>query len=111
MSKNEHKRDRIGSILDSLDGLLPATPAPFLYTRIRGRMEARKEGYWSKAADFLSRPAVAMAFAIVFLMINGYILFSTLREGNEQAEEPLMAIAGEYDAHPTTFYETNPEAP
>lgn len=112
MAEKDQYRDRAEDILSSLDGMLPASPGPFLYTRLMARMQARREGYWSHVAEFFSRPKVAMALAIAFIMINAYILFSSRGDvDGQQPEEPLMAIAGEYEVHGVSFYETNPEAP
>jgi hypothetical protein len=65
----------VDETLDSLDGIRPAGPKPFLYTRVIGRLQREQKTVWESMGSFLSRPLVVAAGLCVILIMNGFILF------------------------------------
>jgi len=88
--------DRIDAILDSLEGMERANPAPFLHTRLMARMERERSGGWSQAMEWLSRPAVAIGLSLLFVLLNGTVLFSDADVTPGTAEN-AMAVVQDYD--------------
>ena len=111
MSEHSHIDQVVEAALNSLDGMTQASPEPYFQTRLTARMERIQRGPWMVAFDLLSRPSVAMGFAISLLLINGYFLFSAVADASESVEEPPMAVVSEYGAQPVLFYELNPDLP
>lgn len=111
MSEYSHMNQAVEAALNSLEGMTKASPEPYFQTRLMARMERAQRGAWAIAFDLLSRPSVAMGFAFSLLLINGYILFSTVSDSSESVDEPPMAVVSEYGAQPVLFYESNPDLP
>lgn len=103
MERNPH--DRIDAILDSLEGLERASPQPFLHTRLMARMERERSGAWSRAMELLSRPAVAICLSLLFVLLNGTVLFSVSGGPQAPAEENTMAMVHDYDVQFAADYE------
>lgn len=69
--------------LISLDGVQRAKPSPFFYTRLMAKMESSPLSLWSRAMAFLSQPAVSLSLLFFFLLLNGYLVFSSLQESED----------------------------
>ena len=107
----EHDNQRLERILDSLEGIRKADPPPFLYTRIKARMEKRSPPTWERISGVLSRPWVATCLAVILIAVNAYIVFNARNVVTEQpTDDHLFASNTEYATH-TSFYESNPEWP
>jgi hypothetical protein len=80
----EQKRTIDGKIekaLESLDGMQRATPQPWLYARVKARLQREERTVWESIGSFLSKPAVAMAGLGMILILNIFVLF---KQGNFQ---------------------------
>lgn len=107
----EHDSQRLERVLESLEGLRRADPPPFLYTRIRARMEKRALPAWERISGVISRPWVATTLAVILIAVNAYIVFNARQVATDQAtDDHLFASNTEYASH-TSFYESNPEWP
>jgi hypothetical protein len=111
MANKNFSDQELEKILNSLDGIQKAAPQPFLYTRLVARMQQVDDNPWSRVLQFVSKPAFAMGMALLFLMINGYILFNQYSEQSEPAEETTQALALEYTSLTSPFYDNNEENP
>ena len=105
---SDHELD---AILNSLDGVQKASPEPFLFTRIMARIQSSDDNSWARVLKFVSKPAFALAIAIIFLFINGYILVSQFRNTVAPKEESTQAMAMEYTGLTTPYYDVNEEIP
>ncbi len=93
-------------VLNSLEGIQKAEPMPFLYTRIQARMNRENNSTESLFFRFIARPAFALSLALFFLIVNGYVLFSTY-ENTSAGDDAGNLIAAEYVQHGNNPYETN----
>lgn len=106
MAMEKNMQQKIEETLQSLDGIQRAEPAPFLLTRINAALAARQpETAWLKIAAFISRPAVAFAFMLILLLVNGLII-----SGNSSSETENNIAASnnnvyEYAASITSNYD------
>ena len=66
--------------LCSMDAAKRAEPAPFLLTRIQGRINRKKATAWEYVSQMLSQPRVAL-MALTGLLIINFAIFSY--EGDE----------------------------
>jgi hypothetical protein len=109
--KQIHDNQRLERILDSLEGIRRADPAPFLYTRIKARMEKSAQPAWERITGVLSRPWVATCLALILIAANAYIVLNARSGASDQiTDDHLFASNPEYATH-TSFYESNPEWP
>lgn len=69
-----NKQQKVDEVMDSLQGIQPAAPAPFFYTRVIGRLQREENGTWERMAAFLSKPAVAFAGLFIIILFNGFLL-------------------------------------
>jgi hypothetical protein len=97
-------------IINSLDGIQRAEPAPFLYTRLRGRMAKEDAGSVMHLFKVITSPAFSLAIACVFIVVNGYFLMNNLNEDTVIDENNQM-VAAEYVQLPENPYVTPTENP
>lgn len=112
--KND-KKDRIDTILSSLDQVQRASAPDYLYTRIRGRRQKEE----STASMFwLIRPFPLIGLLLVFLFINAALIWNQVSAGQDietisgglvaPDHEVPYAVATEYRLHDNvTFYDNN----
>jgi hypothetical protein len=98
--------DRIDAILESLEGMERAMPAPFLHTRIMARMQGEQSGGWSKAMYFLARPAVVLSMGTLLILLNAYVIFSGPETATASSDDYGTAMAQDYGAHLAATYES-----
>ncbi len=70
---NDNIKNKINNTLQSLNGLTPAEPKPFLLTRVHALIskEAGQENStWSQVATFIKRPAVATFAVLLVVAVN-----------------------------------------
>ena len=97
MTPKDKIQQEIEQTLQSLDGMKRAEANPFLFTRIKARMD-RKRGGWEWIFSFVSRPAIAIAIVLLVMTVNGWALWGgtgsgeTITAGNDASE-----LANEYN--------------
>lgn len=110
MDKQQQIRKQVEETLESLGGIQRAEPTPFLYTRIRARLEREEKNTWEKLAAILAKPAVAFAGLFVIVGLNAFLLFNnapasgaangsvaTSSNGNAVADDYFILAANNYD--------------
>lgn len=111
MNKHSHNESDFEKILSSLDGLTPAEPKPFFYTRLQARMMKSEQSSIQRAMQLVARPAFVLGIGILVLILNGYMLFSKLEQKQVQTEESTQMLAIEYSSLNTPWYENLVENP
>lgn len=111
MNKHSHNESDLEKILSSLDGLTPAEPKGFFYTRLQARMMKSEQSSIQKAMKLVARPAFVLGIGILVLILNGYMLFSKLEQKQAQTEESTQTLAIEYSSLNTPWYENLVENP
>jgi len=97
MTSKEKIQQEIGQTLQSLDGLKRAEANPFLFTRIKARMD-RKANVWERTFSFISKPAIAVAIVVVVMAVNGWALWDGPGTGETiSAETNGSELANEYN--------------
>ncbi len=91
-------------IINSLENIQRAEPQPFLYTRVHARLMKEQNRPEIAIFRFVTRPAFAICFALVFLFINGYLVNSKMQE-YQTMEDIGQPIAAEYVQHNINPYE------
>lgn len=116
MNNKAQIQNRVEETLASLDRVERASANPFLYTRIKARLEAEEHSVWQVAASWLTRPAVVVGALLVVLFMNAWVFLpggttpetATVQDADQQLarEYTLVATSDE-----TLYSITNEEQP
>jgi hypothetical protein len=93
-------------VINSLEGIQRAEGSPFLFTRIQARMKKEENRPEMVFFRFITRPAFALAIALFFIAINGYLVTSSVNKNNAM-DDLGQPLAAEYMQHDLNPYETN----
>jgi len=107
MKNKQDIQDAVDKTMDSLDGLQRAMPRPFLFTRIKARLVREEKSFWSRALDFIGRPAVAMATVVIAVIINATVFFEFQSEPAQNAQDEEQVFASEYNLSTNTIYDAS----
>jgi hypothetical protein len=103
MTKKNHIQQEIEKTLQSLDGAERAEANPFLFTRIRARMQ-RQRG-WERITSFMMRPVIAFSVLFLIISVNAFVLFRS--ENNTAGAESITAadLTDEYSIASVNDYD------
>ena len=93
-------------VINSLEGIQRAEGSPFLFTRIEARMKKEENRPEMVFFRFITRPAFALAIALFFITINGYLVTNSVNKNNAM-DDLGQPLAAEYMQHDLNPYETN----
>jgi len=101
MTQKEKIQKEIEDTLQSLDGIQKAVANPYLFTRIKARMQKQEASIWERTFSFMSKPAVAFAVVLLVMAINGWSFFGgtstpPAKVGGETADLGLPEFESEY---------------
>jgi hypothetical protein len=99
MLHNDNIQEEVLRTLQSIDGIKRAKANPFLYTRLKEKMQ-QENSSWEKIFSFISRPLVAFAILILVMVINTWAVWGTATQDRNTAENNitvLSEIASEYN--------------
>ena len=103
--ENNSSSNKIEGILSSLDKIRRAEPQPYLYTRLRARLEAGRVTVWDRVTTIISRPVIAVGGVFLVLIINIFAIYShnNLSGNNDQ---PDVASTEDYSVVSSSFYDS-----
>lgn len=111
MNNKAQIQTRVEQTLTSLDGAQRATANPFLYTRIKSRLEADERSIWQVAAGWLTRPAVAISAFLIVVFMNAWVFLpsgtaaetATVQDADQQlAREYTLASTSDENLYSIT---------
>jgi hypothetical protein len=106
MKAKKQIEQEVDKTLSSLDGMQRAEANPYLFTRIKARLEKEERSLWSLATEFISRPAVAIAAIFVAVLINLTVFFEFRPESSETGQDDEQLFASEYNLSSDTIYDS-----
>jgi hypothetical protein len=109
MKAKRHIEQEVDKTLNSLDGVKRAVANPYLFTRIKVRLEKEEGSIWSRATQLISRPAVAVAALVLAISINLAVFFEYRPEVPETGQEDEQVFASEYNLSSDTIYDSTIE--
>ena len=102
-------QQKIEEILNSLDGCGPATPAPYLLTRVMAKMAGSSEvqNVWSKLLNVITQPTIALGGLILIVMLNVFVYISYDDSNNLNTATAIKTSAANEDfvGSMTSIYE------
>ena len=98
MTSKEKIQQEIEQTLQCLDGVKRAEANPFLFTRIKARMD-RKANIWERTFSFISKPAIAVAIIVLVMAVNGWAVLDNSGSGpiETATAENVSELANEYN--------------
>ena len=109
MNNRKPIQEEVEKTLDSLDGIQRADANPYLFTRIKARLENEEKSFWGRTLTFLSRPSVAVPAIVLTILINTVIFFEFKSEKVQIPQDEEQAFASEYNLSDNTIYESTIE--
>lgn len=109
MNNIKRIEDEVEKTLNSLDGIQRAAANPYLFTRVKSRLEKDEKSVWSSALAFISRPRVAVSAIVLTILINTAIFFEFGSEKPQTPQDEEQVFAGEYNLSVNTIYESTIE--
>jgi hypothetical protein len=109
MNNKKRIQEEVEKTLESLDGIERAGSNPYLFTRIKARLEKEEKSFWSMALTFISRPSVAVPAIVLTILINTAIFFEFRSERVQTPQDEEQVFAGEYNLSDNTIYESTIE--
>jgi len=106
MKAKEHIEQAVDKTLNSLDGVRRAEANPYLFTRIKARLEKEERSIWSMATAFISRPAVALAAFIIAVLLNAAVFLEYRPATPEAGQDDEQLFASEYNLSTDTIYDS-----
>ena len=99
MTSNEKIQQEIEQTLQCLDGVKRAEANPFLFTRIKARMN-KKANVWERTFSFISKPAIAVTIVVLVMAVNGWALWDNSGSAASEtvaADTNVSELANEYN--------------
>jgi membrane-bound ClpP family serine protease len=109
MNNNKPIQEEVEKTLESLDGIQRAAANPFLFTRLKARLEKEEKSFWSTALTFISRPSVAVPAIVLTILVNTAIFFEFKSEKVQTPQDEEQVFASEYNLSDNTIYESTIE--
>jgi hypothetical protein len=107
MERKRKIEDEVEKTLTVLDGMENARQNPFLYTRIKAKLESKKD------ADQSSKPILLPVSLVLLVLLNIFTLFNTQLTGNQDqssiSQQYLQELGNEYNLYETNYYSYNIE--
>ncbi len=105
---------KVNAAMESLDGIVPAEPQPFLLTRVNAFLRQRESSanIWQRAAGYIKRPAVA-ACAVALLLALNIFLFSSSKFSitKESTAKRIASSKDDFAINVTGIYDTENQEP
>jgi membrane-bound ClpP family serine protease len=109
MNNKNRIQEELEKTLNSLDGIQRAPANPYLFTRVKARLENEEKSFWGRALTVLSRPSVAVSAIVLTILINTAIFFEFGSEKVQIPPDEEQAFAREYNLSDNTIYESTIE--
>lgn len=102
---DQQLKKNIDKVMQSLDDIEKASPRPFFFTRLEGRL-LKKKSPWEAISGFVAKPVVAFGCICLIIMVNAVVILSSAKAkvtADQQNSE--QATADEYNSLSAPLYE------
>jgi hypothetical protein len=106
------KKTQIEGVIDSLDGLLKASPGPFFFTRVQAKLQKEETGTWASLATFLTKPSVALTTLGLIFLLNGAAFLYQKEVATNAADQNEQVLTEDYNTTlaANSYYDDNTDA-
>lgn len=103
---NDNKiNNRIEEILNSLDGMQKAQPAPFFYTRLQASLSRTERNIWEQATYFVSRPVIAFSMLSLVILLNLTVLLKQNQATTAASDQTYQSVYEDFSLASNDFYD------
>ena len=116
MNNNEAIQNKAEAALNSLNGMQPASPGHFFFTRVQARLQKEEKNVWEKAVAFICRPAVAVSMVCLVIFMNVAVILQhkdaqPLRDSTAMADQTDQSVYEEFNVASNSFYDVEIKEP
>jgi len=104
--KNNIQKE-VEKTLQSIDQISRAAANPFLFTRIKAKMQ-RESNVWERIVSFVTKPAIAVVVLVVIFVTNGWFVLQAQHQrvtSDSSQVATAYDVSAEYSMFTTTNYE------
>ncbi len=105
MNKDKEIARKVEDALSSLDGLQPASPGAFFYTRVQARLHKTEKSVWDHLSLLVARPAVAFTVICVILLMNILVFLQQKNVSNALADQQEQSYYEDFNNTADNFYD------
>jgi hypothetical protein len=105
MNKKGDIERKAEAAMNSLDGIHPASPGPFFFTRVMARVNRAEKNPWEQAGAFIARPVVAIAVVMLVILMNAGAVLQEKESSPSIAEQTEQSNFDELDLTANTYYD------
>jgi len=105
MNKEKEIERKIEAAMDSLEGIQPASPGAFFYTRVHARLHRSEKNIWDHISALITRPAIALTVICVILLMNVLVLFQQKNISTSLADQSEQSYYDEFNNTADNFYD------
>ena len=105
MNKEKEITGKVADVLSSLEGMKPASPGPFFYTRVQARLHKQGKSVWDHVSLLITRPAVAFTVVCVILLMNMLVFLQQKNVSSTLADQQEQSYYEEYNNTADNFYD------
>ena len=110
MKNKQQIEQEVNKTLDSLAGVQRAAANPYLFTRIKARMQKEDRSFWEQATRVITRPVIAIAAVLLIIVVNLTVFFQSQEiQTPATSQEGEQLFASEYNLSGTTIYDATVE--
>ncbi|MEJ7737771.1 MAG: hypothetical protein WKF97_10120 [Chitinophagaceae bacterium] len=103
-SKKDIERE-VEKTLNSLEGMRPATPGPFFFTRLQSHLHKAELNIWERISVFIARPTIAMAVVLAVVLMNTVVFFKHDETAPSIAEQQTEQQYEDFSLADNAFYD------
>ena|SRR5258708_37703639 len=109
MKNKQQIEQEVKKTLDSFNGIQRAEANPYLFTRVKAKMQTEEKSFWGKAFAFISRPSVSFTAIVVAIFINAAVFFEFRSKPVQTTQEEEQVFASEYNLSANSIYDATIE--
>jgi len=111
MNKKTDIHNKVEAALNSLEGITPATPGPYFFTRVQARMKRVEKNVWESISAYIARPIVAIAMVGFVLLMNTVAVVQHTKTSDLTLDQSDQSAYEEFNVAVNTFYDDETKEP
>lgn len=105
MNKDKEIERKVEAALNSFEGIQPASPGAFFYTRVHARLYRSEKNIWDSIGMLIARPAVAVTVICTILLMNVLVLFQQKNVSPPLADQSEQSYYDDFNNTADNFYD------